>query len=170
MQKIAEKQNKRYSYLAKFFHWGFVFLFGYGIIKQVDNIEQLEDISLLKFEILFASIFLFFLILRFFYMKKTQTTSLPKETPKTQKLAAKLVHYSMYLCLASICVSGLMIGVFFWLGFKNGLVIEFIILIHENSIFIIYWLIAIHIIAALFYRFRSDGVWNSMVPFWLEQN
>ena len=170
MQKAAKNQNKRYSYLAKFFHWGFVFLFGYGIIKQVDNIEQLEDISLLKFEILFASIFLFFLILRFFYMKKTQTTSLPKETPKTQKLAAKLVHYSMYLCLASICISGLMIGLFFWLGFKNGLVIEFIILIHENSISIIYYLIAIHIIAALYHRFRSDGVWNSMVPFWLEQN
>ena len=170
MQKIDENQNKRYSYLAKFFHWGFVFLFGYGIIKQVDNIQQLEDISLLKFEILFASIFLFFLILRFFYMKKTQTTSLPEETPKSQKFAAKLVHYSMYLCLASICISGLMIGLFFWLGFKNGLVIEFIILIHENSISIIYWLIAIHIIAALFHRFRSDGVWNSMVPFWLEQN
>ena len=170
MQKTEEIQNQKYSFLAKFFHWGFVFLFGYGIFKQVDDIEQLENISLLKFEILFASIFLFFLILRFFYMKKTQTTSLPKETPKSQKLAAKLVHYSMYLCLAFICISGLMIGLFFWLGFKNGLVIEFIILIHENSISIIYYLIAIHIIAALFHRFRSDGVWNSMVPFWLERN
>ena len=170
MQKIAENQNQRYSYLAKFFHWGFVLLFGYGIIKQVDNIEQLEDISLLKFEIMFASIFLFFLILRFFYMKKTQPTSLPEETPKSQKFAAKLVHYSMYLCLASICISGLMIGLFFWLGFKNGLIIEFIILIHENSISIIYCLIAIHIIAALYHRFRSDGVWNSMVPIWLEKN
>ena len=156
--------------MAKFFHWGFVFFFGYEIIKQVDNIEKLEDSSLLKFEILFASIFLFFLILRFFYMKKTQTTSLLAETPKSQKFAAKLVHYSMYLCLASICISGLMIGLFFWLGFKNGLVIEFIILIHENSISIIYWLIAIHIIAALYHRFRSDGVWNSMVPIWLEKN
>jgi cytochrome b561 len=63
-----------------------------------------------------------------------------------------------------------MIGLFFWLGFKNGLVIEFIILIHENSISIIYWFIAIHIIAALYHRFRSDGVWNSMVPIWLEKN
>ena len=95
MKKTAENQNQRYSYLAKFFHWGFVFLYGYGIIKQVDNIEQLEDISLLKFEILFASIFLFFLMLRFFYMKKTQTTSLPEETPKPQKFDANLVHYSM---------------------------------------------------------------------------
>mgnify|MGYP001187916918 FL=1 len=170
MQKNYDNQNHRYSFLAKFFHWGFVLLFGYGIIKQVDNIEQLEDISLLKFEIMFASIFLFFLILRFIYMKKTQPTSLPEETPKSQKFAAKLVHYSMYLCLVSICISGLMIGLFFWLGFKNGLVIEFIILIHENSISIIYYLIAIHIIAALYHRFRSDGVWNSMVPLWQEKN
>ena len=66
MHEIENNQNQRYSFLAKFFHWGFVFLFVYGIFKQVDNIEQLEDISLLKFEILFASIFLFFLILRFF--------------------------------------------------------------------------------------------------------
>ena len=170
MHKTKEIQNQKYSFLAKFFHWGFVLLFGYGIFKQVDNIEQLEDISLLKSEILFASIFLFFLILRFIYMKKTQPTSLPEKTPKSQKFAAKLVHYSMYLCLVSICISGLMIGLFFWLGFKNGLVIEFIILIHENSISIIYYLIAIHIIAALYHRFRSDGVWNSMVPIWLEKN
>ena len=54
MQKTEEIQNQKYSFLAKFFHWGFVFLFGYGIFKQVDDIEQLENISLLKFEILFA--------------------------------------------------------------------------------------------------------------------
>ena len=134
MQKTEEIQNQKYSFLAKFFHWGFVFLFGYGIFKQVDDIEQLENISLLKFEILFASIFLFFLILRFFYMKKTQMTSLPAKTPKPQKFAAKLVHYSMYICLASICISGLMIGLFFWLGLKSGILIEFIISLHENSI------------------------------------
>ena len=79
MHEIKNNQNQRYSFLAKFFHWGFVFLFMYGIFKQVDNVEQLEDISLLKFEILFASIFLFFLILRFFYIElllKTATTNL----------------------------------------------------------------------------------------------
>ena len=169
MQKTEEIQNQKYSFLAKFFHWIFVFLFGYGIFKQVDDIEQLEDISLLKSEILFASIFLFFLILRFFYMKKTQTTSLPAKTPKSQKFVAKLVHYSLYICLTSICISGLMIGLFFWLGLKNGILIEFIISLHENSISIIYWLIAIHIFAALYHRVRKDGVWDSMVPIWKEK-
>ena len=170
IHKTEEIQNQKYSFLAKFFHWGFVLLFGYGIFKQVDNIEQLEDISLLKSEILFASIFLFFLVLRFFYMKKTQKTSLPPKTPKSQKFAAKLVHYSMYICLASICISGLMIGLFFWLGLKNGILIEFLILLHENSISIIYWLIILHIIGALSHRIKNDGVWNSMVPVWKEKN
>ena len=63
-----------------------------------------------------------------------------------------------------------MIGLFFWLGFKNGYMIEFIIFLHENSISVIYWLITIHIIAALYHRVRSDGVWNSMVPIWQEKN
>ena len=170
MHETEDNQNQKYSFLAKFFHWGFVFLFGYGIFKQVDNIEQLEDISLLKFEILFASIFLFLLVLRFFYMNQTQKTSLPAKTPKLQKFAAKLVHYSMYICLAFICISGLMIGLFFWLGLKNGILIEFIISLHENSISIIYWLIAIHIVAAIYHRVRSDGVWNSMVPILKEKN
>ena len=49
MQGTGKIQNQKYSFLAKFFHWGFVFLFGYGIFKQVDDIEQLENISLLKF-------------------------------------------------------------------------------------------------------------------------
>ena len=60
MQGTGKIQNQKYSFLAKFFHWGFFFLFGYGIFKQVDDIEQLEDISLLKFEIFFASIFFFY--------------------------------------------------------------------------------------------------------------
>ena len=170
MHETEDNQKQNYSFLAKFFHWGFVLLFGYGIFKQVDDIAQLEDIYLLKIEILFASFFLFFLVLRFFYMFKTQKTSLPAKTPRSQKFVAKLVHYCMYICLASICISGLMIGLFFWLGLKNGILIEFIIMLHENSISIIYWLIAIHIIAAIYHRVKNDGVWNSMVPIWKEKN
>ena len=35
--------KKKYSYIAKSWHWGFVLLFVYGVAKQVDEIEQLED-------------------------------------------------------------------------------------------------------------------------------
>ena len=161
------KQN--YSSLAKWLHWSFVVLFAYGIYKQVDDLSDLEDLSLLKLEIFFAFIFLLFLAFRFVYMTTTQKTSLPDNTYRVQKLTAKLVHYSMYFCLFIIVLSGLMIGFLYWFGIKKGYLIEFSIFIHESFFSIIYWLISIHVIASIYHRFKQDGVWNSMVPF-LKEN
>ena len=56
-----DHSKAEYSFLAKFLHWCFVLLFAYGIFKQVDDINQLEDISLFKSEIVFALVFLIFL-------------------------------------------------------------------------------------------------------------
>ena len=53
MEKIIKKP--KHSFLAMIFHWGFVVIFTYGIVKQVDNINQLSDMALLKFEIIFAA-------------------------------------------------------------------------------------------------------------------
>ena len=78
----ADKNKQKYSFLAKLFHWGFVLLFIYGIAKQLNNIEQLEDKFFFQFEIVFALIFLILLLMRFIYMKKTQKTSLPENTSK----------------------------------------------------------------------------------------
>lgn len=157
--------NRNYSYIAKFFHWGFVVLFIYGLIKQVQDIEQLENPSLLRFEVLFASVFVILLLVRFIYMKRTQKTSLPEHTPKLQKVAAKTVHYGMYCTLAAIPLSGMLIGLLFWIGLQDGLIIESVVTLHEISIDLIYILIGIHISAALFHRIKRDGVWSSMVPF-----
>ena len=90
-----EKPKANYSFFAKSLHWFFVIMFAYGIFKQVDDINQLVDISFFWTEIVFASVFLLFLAFRFFYMTKTQKTSLPANAPKFQKLAAKTVHFSM---------------------------------------------------------------------------
>ncbi len=163
------KNNSHYSKTAKLFHWGFVILFIYGVAKQVDNINQLEDTTFFKFEIIFAIIFLFLLIIRFIYMKLTQKTSLPKDTPKAQKIAAKIVHNGMYLFLGITVISGLLIGLLFWLNIKDGALIEIIIVIHEIVINILYWFIGVHILAASYHRLKNDGVWSSMVPF-LKEN
>ena len=143
-------------------------MFAYGIYKQVDDISQLEDMSFFRTEIVFASVFLLFLAFRFFYMTKTQKTSLPIDTPKSQKLAAKIVHLSMYMSLAGIAVSGLLIGYFFSLGFKDGFLVGLTVGVHELLVSAIYWLISIHVIAAIYHRLKNDGVWSSMVPFWKE--
>ena len=170
MDGLLENQPaKRYSILAKLFHWGFVFVFAYGIFKQVDELEQLADDSLLRFELAFATVFALMLIVRFVYMKNTQTSALPSNTSKLQKTAAKIVHNGMYACLASIVTSGILIGMLYWANIQSGFVIESVISVHELSFTVIYGLIAIHIIAAIYHRFLQDGVWNSMVPIWKEQ-
>ena len=163
-----DKNNSQYSKIAKLFHWGFVLLFVYGVAKQVDDIKQLEDKVFFKFEIFFAVIFLFLLFIRLIYMKTTQKTSLPEDTSKAQKIAAKIVHNGMYIFLSGTVLSGLLIGFLFWLGFKDGKIIFIIINIHEIIINFLYLLIGIHIIAATFHRLKKDGVWSSMVPFFKE--
>ena len=158
----------QYSKLAKVFHWGFVVLFAYGIAKQVDDISQLEDFALLRFELIFATIMILLLAIRFLYMAKTQTSSLPEETSEFQRLAAKLVHLGMYLSLATIAVSGILIGGIYWIGMKDGLLIDGIIAVHELAVNASYWLIGVHVEAAVFHRLKQDGVWSSMVPIWKE--
>ena len=161
--------KKKYSFFAKFWHWGFVLLFIYGVAKQVDDIKQLEDKFFFQFEIIFALLFLFLLVIRFVYMNKTQETSLPDDTSKFQKIAARSVHLGMYITLAGTAITGLLIGLFYWLGFKGGLLIDLLTAIHSFVVNALYWLIGIHIIAAVFHRLKKDGVWSSMVPFFREK-
>ena len=161
--------KKKYSFFAKFWHWGFVLLFVYGVAKQVDDIKQLEDKFFFQFEIIFALLFLFLLVIRFVYMNKTQETSLPDDTSKFQKIAARSVHLGMYITLAGTAVTGLLIGLFYWLGFKGGLLIDLLTAIHSFVVNALYWLIGIHIIAAVYHRLKKDGVWSSMVPFLKEK-
>ena len=165
---LDSKSN--FSSIAKFMHWGFVLLFIYGLLKQIDELNQLEDKALLQFEVIFSTVFVLLLLIRFIYMKTTQKSSLPDSTPKSQLLAARVVHYGMYACLALIPLTGLLIGLLFWLGFEDGYLINTVVEVHEFSVSVIYWLIGLHILAAIFHRLKNDGVWSSMVPFLKEKS
>ena len=165
MQKTEVEIAKiNYTLTAKIFHWSFVILFVYGVFKQVDNVNELEDLTLLKFEIAFALLFILFLVARFVYMTRTQKSSLPPDTPWAQKALAKAVHYGMYIGMISVAFSGLVIGSLYWLGLKSGIIIETLIVWHEVSVSIVYWLVGLHLIGAIYHRFKNDGVWQSMVP------
>jgi len=155
----------RYSKFAKIMHWGFVLLFAYGVFKQVENLSELADPSLFKLEIVFAGLFILLLIIRFIYVKKTQQSALPENTSKIQKSAAKLVHLGMYISLGSIALTGLSIGGLYWLGMREGFIMDVVISMHEFAVSSTYWLVAIHVLAAIFHRLKNDGVWSAMVPF-----
>ena len=163
------QERVEHSLFGKFFHWSFIPLFGYGVFKQIEDKEQLNDLGLLISEMFFAVAFLLFIIFRFIYMKRRHKTALPSRTSKIQLKAAKLVHTSMYFVLAGIATSGLGIGLLFWLGYKDGLLIETIIWAHELLFSTIIWLISIHILAAIYHRTQHDFVWSSMVPFLKEK-
>ena len=51
-------EARQHSVLGKTFHWGFIILYAYGILKQIDELEELEDSALLAFEVAFAAVFL----------------------------------------------------------------------------------------------------------------
>ncbi len=163
------QERLQHNLFVKSLDWLFVVLFVYGVYKQIERKEQLNDLGLLKSEIFFALIFLIFILFRLIYMKKVYKTALPSNAPKIQLIAAKFVRISMFFFLSGIAASGLGIGFLFWLGYKNGLFIETIIWLHELLFSPVFWLISIHILAAIYHRSQNDFVWSSMVPF-LKEN
>ena len=165
MDKKNLNPDQKFSFIARLMHWGFLLLFIYALLKQIDELNQLEDVALLRFEVIFAAVFVLLLLIRFIYMKTTQKSSLPDSTPKSQVLAAKVVHAGMYICLVLIPLTGLLIGLLFWLGLKDGFLIDIAVGAHEFAVSVIYWLIGLHILAAVYHRLKRDGVWSSMVPF-----
>ena len=55
-----------HTFLAKTIHWTFSILYAYGIFKQVEDLDELEDASLLNFEIIFAFVFFSYCYASFF--------------------------------------------------------------------------------------------------------
>jgi len=152
--------------LAKFIHWIFTLLYAYGIFKQVDDLNELEDASLLNFEILFATIFLIIVLIRYFYMKDTPALlGAHEDVPKGHLFIAKTVHRLVYLSLIMLPTTGLLIAGLFNLGMEG---IEVAIALHEFSAFLSYIVIALHVGASLYSRFKGEGMWNAMVPIWKE--
>ena len=153
--------------LAKFIHWTFTLLYAYGIFKQVDDLTQLEDASLLNFEIMFATIFLIIVLIRYFYMKDTPTLlGAHEDVPKGHLFIAKTVHRLVYFSLIMLPTTGLLIAGLFNLGMGG---VEIAIALHEFSAFLSYLVIALHVGASLYSRFKGEGLWNAMVPVWKEE-
>ena len=152
--------------LAKTIHWTFSILYAYGIFKQVEDLEELEDASLLNFEIVFAITFLVIVMLRFFYMKDAKTLlGAHDEMHKGHLFIAKATHRLVYFSLIMLPTTGLLIAAILNTGLPGmGIAIA----LHEFSAFLSYITIGVHVAASLYSRFKGEGVWNAMVPLWKE--
>ena len=152
--------------LAKFIHWTFTVLYAYGIFKQVENLEELEDVSLLNFEIFFAIVFLIIVLMRYFYMKDVKTLlGAHEEMHKSHLFIAKATHRLVYFSLIMLPTTGLLIAGMLALNMPG---MEIAIGLHELSAFLSYVTIALHVCASLYSRYKGEGIWNAMVPVWKE--
>ena len=162
--------STQHTFLGKSLHWGFVLLYAYGIFKQIDDLSQLEDAALLRFEIIFASVFLLLVVIRYGYMRRFETfqgSVVPIH--RYHKRFARLMHVAMYLCLILLPVTGLAIAWLHTQGIgEDQLAMDVAIGLHGFSADLSYVLIAIHLVAALYSRIKGEGVWTSMVPVFTE--
>lgn len=168
--EVSPSMASSHSLAAKIIHWAFIGVFIFLLTKQVDEVEELEDFALLQEEMFFAVIFLLLLLARFVYMHSTRPTVLPSDTPKPMMLLARIVHLGMYVSLAMIAVSGLMIGGLYWSGIKEGELMDSVLLLHEICFWTSVNLIGVHVAGAIYHRLRGDGVWSAMVPVWKEES
>ncbi len=163
---------RSHTKLAKFIHWSFVLLYTYGIIKQVDDLSSLSNARLLLFEVGFATLFLVIVLARYFYMRRFETlqgSTVPVHV--IHKRFARLVHVSMYICLILLPVTGLLIAGLYSQGYtvnatpdEPQTVMDFALDLHGLAADLSYFLIFLHISAAIYSRFKGEGVWSSMVP------
>ena len=154
-----------HTLLAKLVHWTFIPLYVYGIFKQVGDISELEDSDLLLTETIFASVFLFIVLSRFFYMRKFGTMhSSTVPVHRVHKIIARTVHILIYVSLILLPLSGLTIAFLYNQGYTDGFMQNTAIGIHEFSALLSYIVIGIHVAAAIYSRIKGEGVWSSMVP------
>ena len=154
-----------HTFLAKLIHWTFIPLYAYGIFKQVDDIEALEDQALLIFETTFAAVFLLIVILRFTYMRRFKTFHGATHTPhRIHTFIAKSVHRGMYAALILLPLSGLMIAALYSQDIKSGPLQDVTLAVHGFAATLSYVMIATHVSAAIYSRVKGEGVWSSMVP------
>lgn len=158
--------------LAKFIHWTFILLYLYGIVKQVNELGDLEDNQLLLFEIAFATVFLIIVVLRYSYMRRFKTFQGATEPVHiVHYYFARIVHRAMYACFILLPLTGLIIAGLYSQGYtvnatpdEEQTIMDVVLDLHGAVADLSYMLILLHIAAAIYSRIKGEGVWSSMVP------
>ncbi|MDG1114135.1 MAG: cytochrome b/b6 domain-containing protein [Pseudomonadales bacterium] len=161
---------RSYSFRAKFMHWAFIGVFAFGVINQVDEVEELESFTLLMKEMIFGMVFLSLLLFRFIHMRSARAAMPRLDMPKKLILLARTVHLGMYVSLALIALTGLIIGSLYYFGVKEGFALQAVLLLHEIFFWVSVNLMGLHIAGAIYHRLKGDGVWSAMVPLLKEKS
>lgn len=160
----TKARAKPHGFVTKGIHWLSVLLLGYGYLKGLDNVNQLADPALFRFEVIFAlALGLLFLIRLFWTRNISGATRLPQDAPKWEHWASRTVHYGLYGAVFTIVGTGLGIAYGYASPFLGNLFIKGMIGLHEVALTALPLLILAHICGALWHKvIRRDGVLESM--------
>ena len=156
-----------HTLLARSIHWSFIVLYLYGLSKQIGELDELQDNGLLLFEILFATVFLVIVILRYSYMNRFKTFLGAREPVHiVHYYLARSLHKAMYVVFILLPLSGLLIAALYTKGYQSEdeLLMEAALGLHSLAAQASAVLILAHIGAAVYSRIKGEGVWSSMVP------
>ena len=159
-----------HSLLAKVFHWVFIGVYAYGVVKPVDEVEELSDPAFLAEEFLYATAFLTLLLVRFLYMRSFADSQLHHDASGLIQRLARFVHLALYACLAMLALSGIAIGGLYASSIESGAVFGLMLWLHEACYWSSVTLIGVHILGAIYHRILGDGIWSSMVPVFKERD
>ncbi len=153
-----------HGFVTRGIHWVSILMIAYGYSKGLNNVNQLSDPALLRFEVIFAVAMGLLFAFRLFWTQKIGgATRLSSAAPKWEHFASRAVHYGLYGSVFTIVGSGLAIAYGYTSSFLGGFFVNAMVAVHEASLAILPILIVTHIAGALWHKFiRRDGVLESM--------
>ena len=156
-----------HGWAAKLLHWSTAALLLFAFIDNGDVTNALRDPAAMAFEARVGIVVLAAFALRYAWMHlfNKGASRLPATAPQWERLASRLAHHSLYLCVAAIVATGLLIPV---AQSHAPNLIRAASDLHEFFAGLTLLVIGAHVAAALWHKLvRRDGVWESIgTPWW----
>lgn len=164
MANASDHTAKPHGFVTKSIHWVSALLLGYGYLKGLENVGQLADPALMRFEVLFATVLGLVFAFRLVWTKFIGgATRLPRTAPKWEQTASRVVHHGLYGSVFAIVGSGLAIAYAYSSPLFGDLTIGALIGLHEFALAVLPVLLGFHILGAIWHKVvRRDGVMESM--------
>lgn len=159
---------KPHGIIAKLLHWGTAGLLLYAFIQNGDATNALRDPAAIWMEAWLGLGVVAAFTLRFVWMEwfNGGASRLPKTAPGWEQKLSRLAHYSLYLCVAAIVATGLLIAAA--LAWATPFRVDAARDVHEFVAKGTLFLIGADAAVALWHKLvRRDGVWESIgTPWW----
>ena len=157
-------QAKPHGFITRGIHWVSAAVIGYGYLKGLENVSQLADPALLRFEVAYAlGVGLLFALRYVWTTYFAGATRLPEDAPRWEHGLSRAVHLGLYAGVFGIVLSGLGIALAYCVPMLGGVVMAAMIGLHEFFLVALPILLVGHIAGALWHKVvRRDGVLESM--------